>query len=86
MGTNWEVNENAPEKDEKYEWKLPENEAQHQQETVAPGDLRLKPKDVSLVPTNAPKQSGIQSGQAFWTVQSGVTSSGWYILGTILSD
>ena len=83
MADKWEINANEPDLDEKYEWRLPDIDQEHVQETVAPGDLRIKPKDISLIPTNAPKQSGIQSGQDFWKLQVGVTSS-WYIRGEIL--
>ncbi len=85
MGNNWTINEDQPDKEETYEWRLPENDQQHVEHTVAPGDLMIKPKDISLKPTTAPKQSGIQSGLSDWTLEQGVTSD-WYVLGEVLQE
>jgi hypothetical protein len=85
MGTDWDINPDKPEKVEKYKWRLPANDQQHVEETVAPGDLQIKPRDISLVPTNAPKQSGVQSGWSDWSYES-VPDSSWYVRGEILQE
>lgn len=85
MGNNWSINDNKPALAEKYEWRVPEIDQEHVEETTAPGDLKIKPKDISLIPTNSPKQSGIQSGQSDWSFDSGVDPD-WYILGEIVQE
>lgn len=68
----------GPSKGDKYEWRLPANEDQHGEQTVAPGDLRIKPKDLSLIPTKAPKRSGVQWGADGWDFENQPDSS-WYV-------
>lgn len=85
MGTDWDVNADLPDKGEVYEWRLPANEQQHVEQTVAPGDLQIKPKDISLVPSNAPTQGSIQSGWSDWTYESQPDSS-WYVRGEITQE
>ncbi len=85
MGKSWTVNSTSPAKEETYEWRLPANDQQHVEETVAPGDLKIKPKDISLIPTLAPKKSGVQSGLSDWTFSS-VPDSKWYVRGEIIQD
>lgn len=67
---------------EKYEWRVPENEDQHGEQTVAPGDLLIKPGDLNLIPTKSPTRSGIQHGQDDWNYTS-VPDTSWYVFGTI---
>tara|TARA_R110000751_G_scaffold298832_2_gene409034 strand:+ start:554 stop:820 length:267 start_codon:yes stop_codon:yes gene_type:complete len=56
---------------DKYKWRLPKNEDQHQQETVAPGDLLIKPEDLDNVPRKTPSGlKGIQTGSQEWSYQS----------------
>ncbi len=69
-------------KTDKYEWKAPSGTTQHEQQTTAPGDLMIKPKDLSLKPTLSPERSGIQHGQDDWTFTNTPDPS-WYILGGI---
>jgi hypothetical protein len=85
MANDWTIEANKPEKSEDYEWRLPANDQEHVEQTVAPGDLLIKPEDISLKPTNSPKQSGIQHGLDDWTVESGIDSS-WYILGEVVQE
>ncbi len=85
MANTWTINADEPDRDEVYEWRLPANDQQHVEMTVAPGDLLIKPKDISLVPTNAPKKSGLQHGISDWTLEAGVVSD-WYVLGIISDD
>lgn len=85
MADSWTIEASKPAKDEKYDWRLPANDQQHVEHTVAPGDLRIKPKDISLKPTNSPKQSGVQSGLDDWTIESGIDTT-WYIRGQITED
>ena len=85
MGNSWSVEANQPDRDETYEWRLPANDQQHVEHTVAPGDLLIKPQDISLVPTNSPKKSGIQSGISDWDLETGVVSD-WYVLGEIVQE
>ncbi len=82
MADSWTVNDNAPEKTDKYEWRLPENKDEHGEQTVAPGDLLIKPKDLALKPTNSPKQSGVQHGQDDWTYTN-VPDTSWYLFGFV---
>jgi hypothetical protein len=72
----------GPSKVDKYEWKSPSDNTQHEEQTVAPGDLMIKPKDLALVPTNAPKRSGIQWGQDAWNYTNAPDQS-WYVFGMI---
>ena len=72
----------GPAKDDKYEWRSPNNEDQHAEQTTGPGDLMIKPKDLALVPTNSPKQSGIQWGQDAWTFDN-APDPNWYVQGFI---
>lgn len=86
MANRW-TPEGGPSKTDKYEWRSPSNENQHAQETVAPGDLRIKPKDLSLNPTISPERSGIQYGQDTWNFTSeNVPDQTWYIFGSIPED
>jgi hypothetical protein len=85
MANNWTIESSKPAKGEKYEWRFPANQQQHVEETTAPGDLAIKPKDISLKPTNPPKKSGVQSGLSDWTIESGAVSD-WYVLGEIIQE
>jgi hypothetical protein len=84
MADRWTI-EDGPAKTDKYEWRLPNNEEQHMEQTVAPGDLMIKPKDMTLVPTKSPTRSGIQHGLDDWNFTS-VPDTDWYIRGTITDD
>jgi hypothetical protein len=87
MGKKWTVNANDPARTEKYEWRVPNNENQHVEQSTSPKDLRLKPKDISLVPTLAPKRSGIQHGHVDWNYVSDPSGgSAWYIAGAIVQE
>jgi len=56
---------------DKYEWRLPKNEDQHQQETTAPGDLLIKPEDFDAVPRKTPSGfPGVQTSEQEWSYQS----------------
>jgi hypothetical protein len=83
MAKSWTINSNKPSKLEQYDWHFPDNDQEHVEHTSAPGDLLIKPEDISLIPTLAPEPSGIQSGQSDWTVQSGVDTK-WYVFGQII--
>ena len=87
MGNKWEVDENDPARTEKYEWRLPNNDQQHVEQTTSPGELRIKPKDMSLVPTLAPSRSGIQHGQNDWNfVDDASDRTAWYLQGDIVQE
>lgn len=83
MSNQWDTDADAPSKEDKYEWRLPENGDQHGEQTVAPGDLLIKPGDLNLIPTIHPKRSGIQHGQDDWTFSSFVDEGTWYRFGSI---
>jgi len=56
---------------DKWEWRVPQNKDEHQQETVAPGDLLIKPEDLDAVPRKTPSGlKGIQTGEQEWSYQS----------------
>jgi len=78
---NWTYEE-GPSKTDKYEWRIPNNEDQHGEQTVAPGDLAVKPKDLTLVPTKPPARSGIQHGTEDWNYTS-IPDMNWYVWGII---
>jgi hypothetical protein len=80
MGDDWTINENGPPKGDHYEWRSPNNEDQHSEQTTDPGDLMIKPEDLSLVPTNSPTRSGVQWGQDGWDYTT-TPDSDWYIQG-----
>ena len=69
-------------KTDKYEWKSPSSNTQHEEQTTAPGDLMIKPKDLALKPTLSPERSGIQWGQDGWNFDN-VPDQTWYIFGAI---
>lgn len=87
MANKWDVEDgnSAPGKSDRYEWRLPDNGEQHQAQIVTPGGMLIKPGDITLIPTLAPKQSGLQHGTDDWTVVTRPTSS-WYVLGDILQE
>jgi len=82
MTSQW-TPEDPISKTDKYEWHLPLRDQQHVKDTVAPGDLMIKPKDFNLIPTKAPKRSGIQHGENTWDFTSTPSATGWYIFGSI---
>ena len=65
-----------------YEWRSPNNEDQHAEQTTAPGELMIKPSDLALIPTNSPKRSGIQWGQDAWNYTN-APDQNWYIFGFV---
>ena len=77
----WTV-EDPLEKDDKYEWTFPSDRDQHGEQTTAPGDLIVKPKDLDLVPTLSPKRSGIQHGADDWNYTD-IPNQNWYIYGFV---
>lgn len=79
MADDWTV-ENGPAKTDPYEWRAPNNEDQHGEQTTSPGDLTFKPKDLGLLPTNSPKRSGIQHGADDWNYTT-TPDTNWYIQG-----
>ncbi len=82
MASNkWTPVDGAPKGDE-YNWKSPSGNTQHEEQTVAPGDLMIKPEDLSLKPTLSPEQSGIQWGQDAWNFTN-APDQNWYVFGTI---
>ena len=86
MAKTWTVNDNAPPKEEKYEWHVPNNDQQHVSHTVTPGGLNLKPEDITLAPTLAPERSGGQFGWLMWNNQAEPTLGGWYVEGVITQE
>jgi hypothetical protein len=87
MGNRWTVNDYLTEanKLDKFEWRLPFNRDEHGEQTVAPGDLLIKPSQLELKPTMSPKRSGIQHGQDDWTYAN-APDPGWYIIGGIVQE
>ena len=83
MANRWTIDDGEPDRTDKYEWHVPNLDQQHVAETVTPGGLMLKPKDISLVPTMAPKQSGIQYGWNTWETQVEPSAGNWYIFGLV---
>ena len=81
MANRWTV-EDPINKLEQYEWRVPNNEDQHGEQTTAPGDLLIKPSQLELVPTNSPKRSGVQHGADDWNFTS-VPDTNWYVFGMI---
>ena len=79
MADDWTI-ENGPAKADPYEWRAPNNEDQYGEQTTSPGGLMFKPKDLALVPTNAPKRSGIQHGSDDWNYTS-IPDTSWYVQG-----
>ncbi len=72
----------GPAKDDQYEWRLPNNDQQHVEQTVAPGDLLIKPKDITLKPTLSPERSGVQHGADDWSFDNSPDPN-WYVQGFI---
>jgi hypothetical protein len=83
MANRWTIDDPEDQRTEQYEWRVPENDQEHVAETVPPGDLMIKPEDITLIPTKSPTQSGVQWGEDAWTVNSQPTAA-WYIYGEIL--
>jgi hypothetical protein len=87
MANEWSVNDELPAKTEKYDWRVPDIDQQHVAQTTAPGDLRIKPKDISLRPTISPKRSGIQHGADDWNFVSDPSgTNAWYVEGSIAQE
>jgi hypothetical protein len=84
MADRW-TPEDGPDKGDKYEWRLPNNEDQHGEQTTAPGDLLIRPGDLELIPTISPKRSGVQHGADDWNY-SNAPDSTWYVWGSIPSE
>lgn len=82
----WNVDPDPLDKSDKYSWHMPLRDQQHVKDTVAPGDLSLKPSQIQLKPTKAPTRSGIQHGQDMWDFTATPSSAGWYIHGTIIEE
>lgn len=84
MANQWDIEDGnlSPGKSDRYEWRLPENGEQHQEQTVTPGQLLIKPSQITLRPTLSPKQSGIQHGLDDWSYDVAPTSA-WYVYGAI---
>ena len=70
---------------DKYEWRLPNNESQHVQETTAPGDLLIKAEDMTDVPRKVPSgEKGVQTSEQEWSFHNQPSSS-WTVQ-TVPSD
>ena len=82
MTNRWTPEDPIP-KSDKYEWHAPLADKQHAKDTVAPGDLMIKPQDITLKPTKSPERSGVQHGQDTWDFTATPSASGWYVFGTI---
>lgn len=78
----WTINDDIPDKGDKYEWRLPNNDKEHMEQTIAPGDLLIKPQDMDVILTNSPKQEGLQHGADAWTF-SNVPDTSWYVRGSV---
>lgn len=87
MGNRWTINAEEPAKTEKYEWHVPNNDQQHVEQTTTPGDLRIKPKDISLIPTLSPERSGVQWGAEGWNdVSAPGGANAWYVIGAAVQE
>ena len=86
MANRWTIDDGEPDRTDKYEWHVPNLDQQHVAETTSPGALRIKPSDITLKPTKAPEQSGIQHGWNNWNNQVEPTLGGWYLYGSILQE
>jgi len=82
MANRWTVDDGAPGKGEKYSWRVPNADSEHFEQTVAPGELQVKPEDFDAIPTIAPERSGAQHGQDDWNYENAPDPS-WDILGDI---
>lgn len=77
----------GPSKGDKYSWHSPTGGSEHEEQTVSPSDLAIKPKDFTLKPTLQPERSGIQWGSAGWDFASENTpDQSWYIQTTPEDD
>lgn len=72
----------GPDKGDRYNWRIPSNEDQHIEQTVAPGDLMIRPEDIALNPTLSPERSGIQHGADDWNFENEPDST-WYVFGFV---
>lgn len=79
---SWDV-QDPVDKGDRYNWHLPLADQQHIKDTVAPGDLLIKPRDISLKPTKSPERSGVQHGQDTWNFTSTPSTAGWYVHGSM---
>lgn len=88
MANQWDIEDGnmSPGKSDRYEWRLPENGEQHQSQTVTPGQLLIKPSDLTLIPTLSPKQSGLQHGIDDWNLDAFIDDGTWYSLGSIVDE
>ena len=77
----WTIEDPIP-KSETYEWQIPNEGQQDVEQTIPPGDLLIKPRDVDSVPTLSPKRSGIQHGADDWNFTN-EPDSDWYIFGFV---
>jgi hypothetical protein len=78
----WTINDGAPGLGDKYEWRLPNNDAEQMEQTVAPGELLVRPEDVDLAPTKSPERSGLQHGRDEWNYENAPDHS-WNVIGDI---
>lgn len=81
MADRWEQVE-GPAKGSEHDWRLPVKDEQ-QEQTVAPGDLMIRPEDMTLQPTLPPARTGIQHGNQDWNFQNEPDNEGWYISGSV---
>ena len=86
MANRWQINEDAPPKGEEHDWRLPRGDQEHVEQTTAMGDLRIRPEDITLIPTISPERSGIQHGADDWDMQSQPDDSAWYVQGIIIQE
>lgn len=71
-----------PGKGDKYEWRFPNNENQHGEQTTGAGDLLIQPEHLALAPTNSPTRSGVQWGQDAWNYTDSTPDQSWYVIGS----
>jgi hypothetical protein len=80
MADDWTINAEKPAKSEQYSWRTPKNSQEAVEQTTAPGDLNIKPGDITLKVTLSPKRSGVQHGADDWDYINQPDDT-WYIIG-----
>lgn len=84
MARTWTIEQ--PDLSEKDEWRVPNDEAQHVEQTVNPEDLNINPEDITSEVTVAPERSGIQFGWLAWNNQVEVAGGQWYLFNSIVQE
>lgn len=86
MSNRWTIDSETPDKADKFEWRLPSNDQQHVAQTIVPGQLLIKPEDITLIPTKSPKRSGIQHGADDWNYDTLTDDGTWYSFGEVVQE